>query len=229
MATSSHHYRDAFQTHRHGQHRARHPVAANDRVRLITQGEETLIQGTDRPVSPAKSLREDGNDMNYLDDIALLRRGYINKSYIKTPFTRPEGSVASFLCNHFSFRPITLEELESRGLNINGKVVYAVPRGTKYSSKSAEQSADSSSTSRSWLSSGSDASSTASVAALIKAAKKSAVKPPSNLQRLPDGTIVEKQALGKGGVRYMIETTERITTVQKGNRGSVIFSSLKEQ
>ncbi|KAF8373163.1 hypothetical protein PRIPAC_79592, partial [Pristionchus pacificus] len=127
--------------------------------------------------------------------------------------------------------PITLAELESRGLNINGKIVYTLPRGTKYSSKARPPlpplaSADSSSTSRSWIpsTSGSDAS----VAALVNESKKPNVKP-GDLQRLPDGTIVEKIALGKERVRYNIETNNRITTVEKGRRGSVIFSTLKGQ
>ncbi|GMS96296.1 hypothetical protein PENTCL1PPCAC_18471 [Pristionchus entomophagus] len=232
MATLSYHYRDedAIQTHRHGQHRARLSEATNDRVRLISRGEETVIQCTDRPVSPAKSLREDGNEMNYLDDIALLRRGYINKSSIKAPFTRPQGTSASLPYSKPRADPITLAELESRGLNVNGKVVYTIPRGTKYYSKEARESkANNTTTSQSWLSSSSDASSTASVATLINDAKKPAVKLPDNIQHLPDGTLVEKCPLGKGGVRYMIETNDRITTVQKGKRGSVIFSSLKEQ
>ncbi|GMR48641.1 hypothetical protein PMAYCL1PPCAC_18836 [Pristionchus mayeri] len=232
MASTSFYYRDenARQTHRHG-HSERRPVEESPRVKIMTQGEETAIQATDHPISPMKSLREDGNDMIFLDDIALLRRGYINKSSIKNPFARTslDGSASPPLAAND--RPITLTELESRGLYINGKVVYTLPRGTKYSSKAREsKQADNgfASTSKSWITTGSEASSSASVAALVNDSKKPAVKA-GEMQRLPDGTMVEKVTLGKGGVRYLIETNERITTVEKKKGGSVIFSSLKGQ
>ncbi|KAF8371146.1 hypothetical protein PRIPAC_77575, partial [Pristionchus pacificus] len=188
------------------------------RVRLVTQGEETVIQGTDIPTSPVRSFREDGNDMSFLDDIALLRRGYINKSSTKR--NSPNGTAASEPINS-NDRPITLAELESRGLNINGKIVYTLPRGTKYSSKARPPlpplaSADSSSTSRSWIpsTSGSDAS----VAALVNESKKPNVKT-GDLQRLPDGTIVEKIALDKERVRVVIRNEQSNHDCGEGQKG----------
>ncbi|GMT26072.1 hypothetical protein PFISCL1PPCAC_17369 [Pristionchus fissidentatus] len=240
MASSAVIYHDepARQNHRHGSRSRSTYVQARSgpRVRVITQGEETIIQCTDSPVSPAKSLHEEGSGMVYLDDIALLQRGYINRSSVRTR-NSPQATPASEPIKSQD-SPISLAELESRGLLINGKVVYTVPRGTKYSKNSeskratrVEESSSGSSyssTSRSF-DSGSDHSSVASVATLVNDSKKPTI-PTGDLRRMPDGTVVEKFDLKKGGVRYQLETNERITTIQKNKRGgSVIFSTLKGQ
>ncbi|GMT31896.1 hypothetical protein PFISCL1PPCAC_23193, partial [Pristionchus fissidentatus] len=107
--------------------------------------------------------------------------------------------------------PITPTELESRGLLVDGQIVYSLKSDDR---KVPTQPI------------GGDVSESSSRKAPRKHKKKSRVSKREK-RSSDERSSVEKTDLGKGGIRYRIKTSKRVTIVEKRKQGSVIFSHLK--